>query len=106
MGRIVIKKTKPQPTNKILYNGGRQSTMARVYEEPKEEVMVKEKIENNENNNDIVMMDTNQKIELANAVLAEEGKIKAKRIRKEKGLIERKENTIVLTEDNRELLKG
>lgn len=106
MGKIVIKKTKPQPTNRILYNGGRQSTMARVYEEPKKEVVAEEEHKNNEVNNDIVMMDTNQKIELANAVLAEEGKIKAKRIRKEKGLIERKESTIVLTEDNRELLKG
>lgn len=55
---------------------------------------------------DTVMMDTKEKVELASAILTNESSVKAKRIRKDKGLIERKESTIILTEDNRELLKG
>ncbi len=50
------------------------------------------------------VMDTKEKIELANAVLGSEPKVK--KVKKEKGLIERTESSVtILTEDNRELLK-
>lgn len=53
---------------------------------------------------DIVMMDTKEKVALANEILAAP-KTSAKRIKKDKGLIERVEtNKIILTEDNKELL--
>ena len=49
-------------------------------------------------------MDTKEKIELANQILEQE--VKVKRIKKDKGLIEKVEtNKIILTEDNRELLR-
>lgn len=100
-----------------LFKNGRQSSVKEVYvnldenmkpkkvKEVKEQPIEENKItENKENTADIVMMDTKQKIELANEILKEESKVQAKRIKKDKGLIERKENTIILTEDNRELL--
>lgn len=55
------------------------------------------------------VMDTQEKIAMANQILGQnqDMKDKFKKIRKEKGLIERTESSkIVLTEDNRELLKG
>lgn len=101
-----------------LYKYGRQSNVRKVYvglteslnNESKpivEEVKVEEKPENKikEEKDETVMMDTNEKIELANKILSEEAQIKVKRLKKDKGLIERKENSIILTEDNRELLK-
>lgn len=58
----------------------------------------------NVENKTIEVMDTKEKIALANQILGTEPKIK--RIKKEKGLIERAESsTTILTEDNRELLK-
>lgn len=54
-------------------------------------------------------MDTQEKIMLANAVLgqAEDSVTKVKKVRKDKGLIEKTESSkIILTEDNRELLIG
>lgn len=52
-------------------------------------------------------MDTKEKIELINNVFAEQKpKAEFKRIKKDKGLIERTESSkITLTEDNKELLK-
>lgn len=59
-------------------------------------------------NNDIKedkVMDTKEKIQMAAAVLSAE-QPKVKKVKKEKGLIERTESSItILTEDNRELLK-
>ena len=50
-------------------------------------------------------MDTKEKIKLASEIL--ENQPKVKKIKKEKGLIERTESSkTVLTEDNRELLRG
>ena len=52
-------------------------------------------------------MDTQEKIMLANAVLNQDDAIttKVKKVRKDKGLIEKTESSkIILTEDNRELL--
>lgn len=108
MGKLISKKIKAPVSALRLMKYGRQSSMRKVYEDKpivtkKKETKKEEKINEIEENNN-VMMDTKQKIELANEVLAEEAQIKAKRIRKDKGLIERKENTIILTEDNRELL--
>ena len=62
-------------------------------------------IENKEENKEEMVMDTKEKIQMANALLnAEQPKVK--KVKKEKGLIERTESSItILTEDNRELLK-
>lgn len=110
MGKIVTKKVNATISALKLMKYGRQSSMRGVYdnkpelkkETPKKKETVKEEIKEEIPN--VMNMDTKQKIELANEVLAEEAQIKAKRIKKDKGLIERKENTIILTEDNRELL--
>lgn len=62
----------------------------------------KKAAENNELKEEIVMT-TNEKIALANEVL--EDKPKVKRIKADKGLIERAESTkTILTDDNKELL--
>ena len=51
-------------------------------------------------------MNTSEKIALANDILNMESENKVKKIRKDRGLIERTESSkIILTEDNRELLK-
>ena len=63
-------------------------------------------IENKEEKN-INDMDTQEKIMLANAVLSQsdDNLTKVKKVRKDKGLIEKTESSkIILTEDNRELL--
>ena len=62
-------------------------------------------IENKEENKEEMVMDTKEKIQMANVLLnAEQPKVK--KVKKEKGLIERTESSItILTEDNRELLK-
>lgn len=53
----------------------------------------------------ISVMETKEKIELASAILDMDAQPKVKKIKKDKGLIERVEgSTIILTEDNRELL--
>lgn len=126
MGRMITKRIRPTLKDAQLHKFGRQSSMRRVYvnkfndtqkpttqELPKEEAPQKKVIEKEvqpiENKSetkekDTVMMDTKEKVELASAILTNENTVKAKRIRKDKGLIERKENTIILTEDNRELL--
>ena len=51
-------------------------------------------------------MDTQEKIMMANAVLNQTDMLtKVKKVRKDKGLIEKTESSkIILTEDNRELL--
>lgn len=107
MGRIITKKIQSSLAAKRLYNYGRQSKMVKVYNFKDEEDAKTSIKENNEINTEdkVMMMSTNEKIELANAILDEKPQTtKAKRIKVDKGLIERKENTIILTEDNRELL--
>lgn len=50
-------------------------------------------------------MDTSEKVKLANEIL--DSKSKVKKLRKDKDLIERMESTkTILTEDNKELLRG
>lgn len=116
MGKIIVKRPRQSLPAQRLFKYGRQSNVRGVYDDRPEIIdttSVKEKPKSVEKSSDElknikeenVMMDTKQKIELANEILAEEGQIKVKRIKKDKGLIERKENTIILTEDNRELLK-
>lgn len=65
-----------------------------------------EKINKDENNK--VVMNTAEKVEMANKILAQQEsmpKQKVKKIRKDKGLIERTESSkTILTEDNKELL--
>lgn len=114
MGKIIVKKPRHSLTAQRFAKFGRQSIMRGVYQDKpvavletvtqKEEKKPKLEDKKKENTNNVMMMDTKQKIDLANEVLAEEAQVKAKRIKKDKGLIERKENTIILTEDNRELL--
>ena len=69
------------------------------------EIEIKEEVKNNINEEkEIDVMDTKEKIEIANKILEQETKVK--RIKKDKGLIEKVEtNKIILTEDNRELLR-
>lgn len=65
------------------------------------EVIIEDNKELKEDN----VMDTKEKIQMAAAILnAEQPKVK--KVKKDKGLIERTESSItILTEDNRELLK-
>lgn len=68
--------------------------------------IISENVEQINEINNIEVMDTKEKIEMAQAILMDEPKMKVKRIKKDKGLIERvSTQNIVLTEDNRELLK-
>lgn len=67
----------------------------------KNEQVIENKIEIQEN------MDTQDKIRMAAALLNQEDEslVKVKKMRKDKGLIEKTESSkIILTEDNRELL--
>ena len=68
-------------------------------------IEAEEIVKNNEEIKEDNVMDTKEKIQMANAILnAEQPKVK--KVKKEKGLIERTESSItILTEDNRELLK-
>lgn len=116
MKNLIIKRIRPTLRDAKLYNNGRQSSMKKVYTnqeampipmKPVEMVPHKEELIENKKNKeqDTVMMDTKEKVELAAAIMANETTaVKAKRIKKDKGLIERKENPIIVTEDNRELL--
>ena len=89
MGRFIIKKKltrKPLQRTNISGSNGKS-------------------FKTNEEKN-IKDMDTQEKIMLANAVLNQtENMTKVKKVRKDKGLIEKTESSkIILTEDNRELL--
>ena len=68
-------------------------------------IEIEENVKDNEEIKEDSVMDTKEKIQMANAILnAEQPKVK--KVKKEKGLIERTESSItILTEDNRELLK-
>lgn len=63
------------------------------------------KKENKEIEINTKVMDTREKIELASSILEMEAQPKVKKVKKDRGLIERVEgSTIILTEDNKELL--
>lgn len=128
MGRLIIKRIQPTIKDRDIHKYGRQSSVKKVYKHLDKEIEAKQvqqnsvinahlakmhaeqekktelEQKNNTEEKNTVPMDTKEKVELANAILNNENGVKAKRIRKDKGLIERKENTIILTEDNRELL--
>lgn len=101
----------------ILKNSTVEKVKNIVVEEEKQEIVeqetivvepiieVEENVKDNEEIKEDNVMDTKEKIQMANAILnAEQPKVK--KVKKEKGLIERTESSItILTEDNRELLK-
>lgn len=78
---------------------------------PQKDVKIEQIVESGEINNKseekkVINMDTFEKITVANNILSLDNDNKVKKIRKDKGLIERTESSkIILTEDNRELLK-
>lgn len=86
MGRFIIKKDISKKHLRLIKGD--------VFFENKEEKKIND-------------MDTQEKIMLANSVLgqADDNLTKVKKVRKDKGLIEKTESSkIILTEDNRELL--
>ena len=101
----------------ILKNSTVEKVKNIVVEEEKQEIVEQEtivvepniEVEDNVKDKEEIkkdnVMDTKEKIQMANAILnAEQPKVK--KVKKEKGLIERTESSItILTEDNRELLK-
>ena len=120
MARFVIKHRQehiPVKRN-ISYIGSKKVDIQETKPINKEEkvekpVQVKEDISqiNSEKNNkeeNKVVMNTAEKVEMANKILAQQEsmpKQKVKKIRKDKGLIERTESSkTILTEDNKELL--
>lgn len=91
-----------KPTTTIKPKEAVEEVVKLVEEKPIEEVKVTETIIEDKKVND---MDTKEKITYANAILAKQEETKVKKVRKDKGLIERTESSkIVLTEDNKELL--
>ncbi len=65
-------------------------------------------LKSNNNKQDIKeqVMTTNEKIAMAQDVLQDAAQVQVKRVKKDKGLIERMESTkTILTEDNKELLR-
>jgi hypothetical protein len=118
--RFIHKKIKDNISSRrlaILKNPTVEKVENIVVEEEKQEIVeeetivvepiieVEEIVKNNEEIKEDNVMDTKEKIQMANAILnAEQPKVK--KVKKEKGLIERTESSItILTEDNRELLK-
>lgn len=79
-----------------------KKVVVKTQQEPlKDENVVETIIENKKVNE----MDTKEKITYANAILASKDDSKVKKVKKDKGLIERTESSkIILTEDNKELL--
>ncbi len=78
----------------------------KLTKKPLRKMVESKNIENNIEKS-IKDMDTQEKIMMANAILNQTDTItnKVKKVRKEKGLIEKTESSkIILTEDNRELL--
>lgn len=92
MGRFIIKK---------ISNTRPQKRACAVVKNVNETTVSEKKKQNNETVNEEVMT-TSEKIALAQEVLDNA----PKRLKKDKGLIERTENSkTILTEDNKELLK-
>lgn len=117
MRRFIVKK--PQvgctPFKKVMQNTPTSIETVTVedivaVEDVKVMEVVKENqqtIEDNKVDENLEVMDTKTKIELANAVLGDANDSKVKKIKKDKGLIERTESSkSIITEDNRELLRG
>ena len=92
MAKFIIKKIKDKPISRkdVIFI---------------EKSLKKEEINKESKTNKV--MNTKEKIELAKKVIENENDTpKVKKVRKDKGLIERTESSVtILTEDNRELLK-
>ena len=117
MRRFIVKKpqTSRSPIKKALQTIVTPLETVKIEEIDKVEVVkeievVKEEqhtIKDNNVDEKQEVMDTKTKIELANAVLDNANESKVKKIKKDKGLIERTESSkSIITEDNRELLRG
>lgn len=114
MRRFIVKKQQPSRSPKKIFVKKEEEVV--VTNAPKKEKRVSKKetvkeksikVENNKLEENLNVMDTKTKIELANAVLDTASESKVKKIKKDKGLIERTESSkTILTEDNRELLRG
>ena len=96
--KVDIQETKP------INKGGKVKEPVQV----KEDISQANSEKNNKDENKKVVMNTAEKVEMANKILAQEEsmpKHNIKKIRKDKGLIERTESSkTILTEDNKELL--
>ena len=113
--RFIHKKIKDNISSRrlaILKNPTVEKVENIVAKEEKQEIVeqetiieIEENVKDNEEIKEDNVMDTKEKIQMANAILnAEQPKVK--KVKKDKGLIERTESSItILTEDNRELLK-
>lgn len=90
MGKFIIKKIRQNTSKKIKVNSTNP-------------VIEKNKLNNRDKNNtkNDINMNMEEKIDMVQEVL---GTSNVKRIKKNKGLIERIEPKIVLTEDNKQLL--
>lgn len=90
MGKFIIKKIQQNTSKKIKVNSTNP-------------VIEKNKLNNRDKNNtkNDINMNMEEKIDMVQEVL---GTSNVKRIKKNKGLIERIEPKIVLTEDNKQLL--
>ena len=101
----VLEKSTLEKVKNIVVEEEKQEIVEQetIVEEPI--IEVEEIVKNYEEIKEENVMDTKEKKQMANAILnAEQPKVK--KVKKEKGLIERTESSItILTEDNRELLK-
>lgn len=96
MKRFIIKK---------ILTKNLQKRNSNIHHTVKKELNNDEKTKNKPLKKEDKMMETKEKIKLANEILDTQSKVK--KIKKEKGLIERTESSkIILTEDNKELLIG
>jgi len=102
MRRFIYKKINDKIPSRKRFNVVKESDIKPIIEE-KESIVLP--IEENKEEIKEEVMDTKEKIQMAAAVLGNE-QPKIKKVKKDKGLIERTESSItILTEDNRELLK-
>ena len=110
MGKFIIKSIKsmrPQKGNDNIVAEKPQKEIERIItDKPQKEVehvVIENENKNNKVNN---AMTTSEKIAMAQSVLTNDEKITpVKRVKKDKGLIERTESSkTILTEDNKELL--
>lgn len=105
MKKFIIKKLQNKKLQKRWFGNNVKQEQVAKPQIVEEQIVVEEPIESNDANIEPIteMMDTKEKIKLAAEILETQPKVK--RIKKEKGLIERDERTkTILTEDNRELL--
>lgn len=108
MARFIIKHRQEHiPVKRNTSYIGSKEDKAMELVQAKEDISQIDSEKNNIEENKVVM-NTAEKVEMANKILAQqEGmpKQKIKKIRKDKGLIERTESSkTILTEDNKELL--